>query len=62
MVSSNAGSGGLRPGVKWATQSVLSALQGEVPDNVYNKSVIPAWEKRVGKKWLEGRRLSRRRT
>ena len=50
MVSSNAGSGGLRPGVKWATDSVLSALQGEVPDNVYNKSVIPAWEKRFGKK------------
>ena len=48
MVSSNAGSGGLRPGVKWATQSVLSALRGEVPDNVYNKSVIPAWEKRFG--------------
>jgi phosphoglycerate dehydrogenase-like enzyme len=48
MVSSNAGTGGLRPGVKWATESVLSALNGEVPDNVYNKEVIPAWQKRFG--------------
>ncbi|MEE2612103.1 MAG: NAD(P)-dependent oxidoreductase, partial [Pseudomonadota bacterium] len=42
MVSSNSGTGGLRPGVEWATRSVLSALRGEVPDNVYNKEVIPA--------------------
>ena len=48
MVSSNAGTGGLRPGVKWATDSVLSALRGEVPDNVYNKEVIPAWLARFG--------------
>ena len=48
MVSSNAGSGGLRPGVKWATDSVLTALRGEVPDNVYNKEVIPAWLARFG--------------
>ena len=46
MVSSNSGTGGLRPGVAWATRSVLSALNGEVPDNVYNKEVIPAWQKR----------------
>ena len=48
MVSSNAGTGGLRPGVKWATDSVLAALRGEVPDNVYNKEVIPAWLARFG--------------
>jgi phosphoglycerate dehydrogenase-like enzyme len=48
MVSSNSGTGGLRPGVQWATRSVLSALRGEVPDNVYNKEVIPAWQKRFG--------------
>ncbi len=48
MVSSNAGSGGLRPGIKWATDSVLAALRGEVPDNVYNKEVISAWTKRFG--------------
>jgi D-3-phosphoglycerate dehydrogenase / 2-oxoglutarate reductase len=49
MVSSNAGSGGLRPGIKWATDSVITALNGEVPDNVYNKEVIPAWTKRFGR-------------
>ena len=47
MVSSNVGSG-LGPGIRWATESVLSALRGEVPDNVYNKEVIPRWERRFG--------------
>jgi phosphoglycerate dehydrogenase-like enzyme len=47
MVSSNVGSG-LGPGIRWATDSVLSALRGEVPDNVYNKEVIPHWERRFG--------------
>ena len=47
MVSSNVGSG-LGPGIQWATQSVLRALRGEVPDNVYNKEVIPRWERRFG--------------
>ncbi|MDA0798393.1 MAG: NAD(P)-dependent oxidoreductase [Chloroflexi bacterium] len=50
MVSSNSGTGGLRPGIKWATDSVLAALRGEVPDNVYNKEVIPAWIKRFGRR------------
>lgn len=49
MVSSNAGSGGLRPGIRWATDSVLAALRGEVPDNVYNKEVVTAWVKRFGR-------------
>ena len=47
MVSSNVGSG-LGPGIRWATDSVLRALRGEVPDNVYNKEVIPRWERRFG--------------
>jgi phosphoglycerate dehydrogenase-like enzyme len=47
MVSSNMGSG-LGPGIRWAAESVLHALRGEVPDNVYNKEVIPRWEKRFG--------------
>ncbi len=47
MVSSNLGSG-LKPGVEWATESVLLALQGKVPDNVYNKEVIPRWLERFG--------------
>jgi phosphoglycerate dehydrogenase-like enzyme len=47
MISSNVGSG-LKPGIAWATRSVLSALQGEVPDNVFNKDVIPRWQGRFG--------------
>jgi phosphoglycerate dehydrogenase-like enzyme len=47
MVSSNVGSG-LKPGVLWGMESVRRALRGEVPDNVYNKEVIPKWEKRFG--------------
>lgn len=47
MVSSNVGSG-LGPGIRWATESVLRALRGETPDNVYNKEVIPRWEARFG--------------
>jgi phosphoglycerate dehydrogenase-like enzyme len=45
MVSSNVGSG-LGPGIRWATESVLCALRGEVPDNVYNTEVIPRWQSR----------------
>ena len=51
MVSSNVGSG-LRPGLLWATRSVISALRGEVPDNVYNKEVIERWKARFGGKRL----------
>src|SRR5437899_262034 len=47
VVSNNVGSG-LGPGIAWATESVLRALRGEVPDNVYNKEVIPRWERRFG--------------
>jgi D-3-phosphoglycerate dehydrogenase / 2-oxoglutarate reductase len=49
MVSSNVGSG-LHPGIRWATESVLHALRGEVPDNVYNTEVIPRWRSRFAGK------------
>ena len=49
MISSNVGSG-LGPGIRWATESVLQALRGEVPDNVYNQEVIPRWESRFAGK------------
>lgn len=45
MISANVGSG-LGPGIRWATESVLHALRGEVPDNVYNQEVIPQWQSR----------------
>ncbi|MCH6578694.1 MAG: hypothetical protein IH807_12840 [Proteobacteria bacterium] len=32
----------------WATKSVLTALRGGFPDNVYNKDVIPRWDERFG--------------
>jgi len=55
MVSANVGSG-LGPGIRWATNSVLAALDGIVPDNVYNKEVIQQWESRFGGKsvWQRG--------
>jgi hypothetical protein len=40
--------GELRPGMVWAVKSMLTALRGEVPDNVYNKDVIPLWQERFG--------------
>ncbi len=49
MVSANVGSG-IFPGIHWATNSVLAALDGKVPDNVYNKEVIQQWESRFGGK------------
>lgn len=40
--------GELRPGIQWAARSVLTALAGGIPDNVYNKEVIPRWKERFG--------------
>jgi phosphoglycerate dehydrogenase-like enzyme len=47
MASSNLDNG-LKQGILWANRSVLAALNGEVPDGVYNKAVIPKWLKRFG--------------
>ena len=50
MISANEGGGlgGLGQGIQWATQDVLKALRGEVPDHVYNKEAVLAWQKRFG--------------
>jgi D-3-phosphoglycerate dehydrogenase / 2-oxoglutarate reductase len=40
--------GELRQGVAWATRAVLAALSGKIPDNVYNKEVLPRWRERFG--------------
>jgi phosphoglycerate dehydrogenase-like enzyme len=40
--------GELRQGVEWATRSVVTALKGGIPDNVYNREVIPRWKERFG--------------
>ena len=47
MVSSNNASG-LGPGYKWATDAVLQALGGRVPNNVFNPEVIERWKERFG--------------
>jgi D-3-phosphoglycerate dehydrogenase / 2-oxoglutarate reductase len=49
MVSSNHGSG-LKTGLLWGTQSVISALKGEVPSYVYNTEVIDQWKTRFAGK------------
>src|ERR1044072_9652117 len=40
--------GALRQGVDWATRSVVTALKGGIPDNVYNKDVLALWKQRFG--------------
>jgi phosphoglycerate dehydrogenase-like enzyme len=40
--------GELAQGVAWATRSVVTALKGGVPDNVYNRDAIPRWKERFG--------------
>ena len=40
--------GELRQGVAWATRSVVTALKGGIPDNVYNRDVLPFWKHRFG--------------
>jgi phosphoglycerate dehydrogenase-like enzyme len=52
MVASNLRSGLLREGVVCATNAVLAALNGEIPDNVFNKEVIPRWLARFGGRCL----------
>lgn len=53
-MSSQTTDGGLKPGIVWTTKSLLKALRGEVPDNVYNKEIIPRWLERFGGKNLLG--------
>ena len=37
-----------RAGTEYAIRSVLAAFNGEVPDSVYNREVIPRWKERFG--------------
>ena len=47
MASSNLDNG-LKQGIIWANRSVLDAINGKVPEHVYNKEVIPKWLERFG--------------
>ena len=49
MVTSNFDSG-LKPGIERANKAIIGALKGVVPDNVYNREVIPRWTERFGGK------------
>jgi phosphoglycerate dehydrogenase-like enzyme len=46
--------GELQQGVAWATRSVVTALKGGIPDNVYNREVIPRWKERFGGASISG--------
>ncbi|MEA2981169.1 MAG: D-3-phosphoglycerate dehydrogenase / 2-oxoglutarate reductase [Alphaproteobacteria bacterium] len=50
--------GELGPGIAWATRSVLTALAGNVPDNVYNRDVIARWKERFGGVSLSNKTVS----
>jgi phosphoglycerate dehydrogenase-like enzyme len=43
---------GPHPGMLWAMRTVLKVLDGAVPDNVFNKEVVPRWQERFGGKKL----------
>jgi phosphoglycerate dehydrogenase-like enzyme len=47
-MSADIGDSGIGPGYRWATQAVLKALNGEVPNNVFNTEVIGRWKERFG--------------
>ena len=51
MVSANA-PGTLEPAIPWATEAIIAALKGEVPDHVCNVDAIPLWLDRFGNRSL----------
>lgn len=58
MVAANQG-GTLAAAVPWATEAVIAALGGEVPQHVYNESVIADWKARFAGRPLLGADLGR---
>ena len=53
MVAANEG-GTLQAAVPWATDAVLSALRGEIPEHVYNAAAVERWQRRFGGRSLLG--------
>jgi D-3-phosphoglycerate dehydrogenase len=47
VITYNAGAG-LTTAIPWATEHVINALKGEIPEHVYNEEVIEKWTKRFG--------------
>lgn len=38
----------LGPGIEWAARAIVTALAGQVPDNVFNRDVIARWKEKFG--------------
>jgi len=53
MIAANKG-GTLGPAVPWATEAVLAALAGRVPEHVVDSPAIAAWQRRFGGRSLLG--------
>jgi phosphoglycerate dehydrogenase-like enzyme len=51
MIAANQG-GTLATAIPWATDAVLDALAGRVPQRVYNAAAVDAWRKRFADKTL----------
>ena len=47
MIAANQG-GTLGAAIPWATEGVLAAVRGEVPEHVYNPEAIAQWRQRFG--------------
>ena len=47
VITYNVGAG-LTTAIPWATEHVIQALKGEIPEHVYNEEVIEKWTKRFG--------------
>jgi phosphoglycerate dehydrogenase-like enzyme len=58
MAGANAG-GTLAAAIPWATDAVLAALAGRVPDHVYNAGAIPRWTERFAARSLLPTRAAR---
>ena len=51
MVAANQG-GTLGAAIPWATEAVLAALRGELPERIYNTEAVAKWQARFGGKSL----------
>jgi D-3-phosphoglycerate dehydrogenase len=58
MAGANAG-GTLAAAIPWATDAVLAALAGRVPDHVYTAGAIPRWTERFAARSLLPTRAAR---
>ena len=53
MIAANKG-GTLGAAIPWATDAVLAALGGELPQYICNEAAIPAWRERFAGKSVLG--------